>query len=59
MTILLPDGFHRVCVYGINVGPGGNELIGCRSAWAGVRRGGEITPDMMVVASYGNGFDRE
>ena len=31
-TVLpLPAGPHQVCAYGINVGPGGNALLGCRS----------------------------
>ena len=30
-TIVLADGPHVVCVYGINQGPGTNALLGCRS----------------------------
>src|SRR5690606_15622708 len=26
-----PAGQHSVCVYGINVGQGGNRLVGCRT----------------------------
>jgi hypothetical protein len=30
-TISAPAGTHQVCAYGINVGPGGNKLLGCRT----------------------------
>lgn len=29
-TLNIADGDHSVCVYGVNVGVGGNSLIGCR-----------------------------
>lgn len=30
-SIALAGGLHSVCIYGVNVGPGSNSLIGCRS----------------------------
>ncbi len=30
-TISAPPGTHNVCAYAINVGPGANNLIGCRT----------------------------
>jgi hypothetical protein len=30
-TVNLPPGRHRVCVYAINTGPGGNPLINCEA----------------------------
>lgn len=31
LAIAEPNGTYQVCVYGINVGPGGNTSLGCRS----------------------------
>ena len=33
VTVALPSGRHKVCGYGINVGAGGNALLGCRSVY--------------------------
>ena len=33
--IPVPSGFHQVCLYGINVGPGDNQLLGCRMVLVG------------------------
>ena len=30
-AVAASPGSHRVCAYGINVGPGGNSLLGCRT----------------------------
>jgi hypothetical protein len=30
LSLPAPNGTHTVCVYGINVGPGGNSVLGCR-----------------------------
>ena len=30
-TVPVPQGTHSVCAYGINVGPGANKLLGCRT----------------------------
>ncbi len=30
-TVPLPSGAHQVCVYVINLGWGGNQLISCRN----------------------------
>jgi hypothetical protein len=34
-TIPAAAGWRQVCVYGIDVGPGGNKLLGCRSVLVG------------------------
>lgn len=49
-TIAVPSGFHTVCAYGMNYGPGSNSLIGCR--WV------LVNPDPIGsfdVASINNG----
>ena len=32
-TLAVRPGGRQVCAYGINVGPGGNTLLGCRTVW--------------------------
>ncbi|HXR40911.1 MAG TPA: glycosyl hydrolase family 18 protein [Acidothermaceae bacterium] len=31
VTISVPGGKHQVCLFAINIGPGGNTLLGCRT----------------------------
>jgi hypothetical protein len=51
-------GINIVCVYGINVGAGGNSLIGCRDVSVGGSNGLEgVLPGALLVAHYGSGFD--
>lgn len=33
-TVTLPAGNSTVCVYGVNIGPGSNSLLGCRAVTA-------------------------
>lgn len=61
VTIPAPAGQHRVCAYGINVGPGENSLIGCTNV---VVPGGapsgvvsSVTPGANSVTVTGWAFD--
>ena len=48
----VPDGRHTVCAYGINVGPGGHTLLGCRNVTISFSPFGSLD----VVKQSGDGF---
>lgn len=36
-TVTIPSGSSTICVYGINTGPGGHSLLGCKQVTAAVK----------------------
>ncbi|MGK2958802.1 MAG: N,N-dimethylformamidase beta subunit family domain-containing protein [Acidimicrobiales bacterium] len=50
-VIAIPSGFHTVCGYGINQGPGANVLIGCR--WVMVNNDPFGSLDIVSMTSSG------
>jgi hypothetical protein len=42
-TVTLPEGTQNVCAYAINVGAGGNALLGCRSVYVSMNPTGALT----------------